>query len=123
MCPSPVNAFIDAQSPGLSMQPVAFAELVAKVMALKRAVTARRTILHPLERPELSVQHHLYRTAPQRGRHSSNLCIFAKGEVDRCPTATGVSARLALHYARGEIGLGQPITIERALSAAVSPAA
>ena len=37
---------------------------------------------------------------------------FAEGEVDRCPTGTGVSGRLAIHHARGEIGLEQPITIE-----------
>jgi proline racemase len=46
------------------------------------------------------------------GAHSRNVCIFAEGEVDRCPTGTGVSARLAIHYARGEIGLHEPITIE-----------
>jgi trans-L-3-hydroxyproline dehydratase len=32
--------------------------------------------------------------------------------VDRCPTGTGVSGRLAIHYARGEIGLNQPIVVE-----------
>jgi trans-L-3-hydroxyproline dehydratase len=40
------------------------------------------------------------------------VCIFAEGEVDRSPTGTGVSGRLALHYARGEIGLGERIEIE-----------
>ncbi|CAN0536731.1 unnamed protein product, partial [Laminaria digitata] len=37
---------------------------------------------------------------------------FAEGEVDRSATGTGVSGRLALHYARGEIGIGESITIE-----------
>jgi proline racemase len=46
------------------------------------------------------------------GNHSRNVCIFAEGEVDRCPTGTGVSGRLAIHYARGELDLGQAITIE-----------
>jgi trans-L-3-hydroxyproline dehydratase len=32
--------------------------------------------------------------------------------VDRSPTGTGVSGRLALHHARGEISLDQPIVIE-----------
>jgi trans-L-3-hydroxyproline dehydratase len=43
------------------------------------------------------------------------VCIFADGEVDRSPTGTGVSARLALHYARREIGLNEPIVIESIL--------
>jgi proline racemase len=46
------------------------------------------------------------------GAHSRNVCIFAEGEVDRCPTGTGVSGRLAIHYARGEIGLSEPIVVE-----------
>jgi trans-L-3-hydroxyproline dehydratase len=46
------------------------------------------------------------------GAHSRNVCIFAEGEVDRCPTGTGVSGRLAIHYARGEVGLNQAIVIE-----------
>jgi trans-L-3-hydroxyproline dehydratase len=44
--------------------------------------------------------------------HSRNVCIFADGEVDRSPTGTGVSARAALHHARGELRLGETITIE-----------
>jgi trans-L-3-hydroxyproline dehydratase len=40
------------------------------------------------------------------------VCIFAEGEVDRCPTGTGVSGRLAIHHARGEIGLNQPLVVE-----------
>jgi trans-L-3-hydroxyproline dehydratase len=46
------------------------------------------------------------------GAHSRNVCIFAEGEVDRSPTGTGVSGRLAIHYARGEIGLGERVVIE-----------
>jgi trans-L-3-hydroxyproline dehydratase len=106
-------AFVDARSLGLSTQSEAFAELVAKGMAIKRAVMARRTILHPFE-SDLSFLYGTIFIGPphSEGAHSSNVCIFAEGEVDRCPTGTGVSARLALHYTRGEIGLGQPITIE-----------
>jgi trans-L-3-hydroxyproline dehydratase len=47
--------------------------------------------------------------------HSRNVCIFADGEVDRCPTGTGVSARAALHYARGELGLNEPFIVESIL--------
>jgi trans-L-3-hydroxyproline dehydratase len=48
------------------------------------------------------------------------VCIFAEGEVDRCPTGTGVSARLALHHARGEIGINDPIVIESILGSRFS---
>ena len=46
---------------------------------------------------------------------SRNVCIFAEGEVDRSPTGTGVSARMALHFARGEIGINEPMVIESIL--------
>jgi proline racemase len=47
--------------------------------------------------------------------HSRNVCVFADGEVDRSPTGTGVSARSALHFARGEIGIGEPFVVESIL--------
>lgn len=40
------------------------------------------------------------------------MCIFAEGEVDRSPTGTGVSGRLAILHARGEIGLNQSVVTE-----------
>src|SRR5262249_103257 len=53
--------------------------------------------------------------AQDPAHHSRNLCVFADGEVDRSPTGTGVSARLALHYSKGEIRLAQTIAIESIL--------
>ncbi len=39
------------------------------------------------------------------------MSAFAEGEVDRSPTAPGVSARMALHHAPA-IGIGQKMVIE-----------
>lgn len=47
--------------------------------------------------------------------HSRNVCVFADGEIDRCPTGTGVSGRLALHHARGEVASGEDIVVESIL--------
>lgn len=49
------------------------------------------------------------------GRHSRNVCIFANGQVDRSPTGTRVSARAALHDARGELKIGEPFVVESIL--------
>lgn len=38
--------------------------------------------------------------------------MFADGEIDRSPTGTGLSGRLAIHHARGELDRGESITIE-----------
>ena len=49
----------------------------------------------------LSLRHDSHRTAtnPRRAQ-GRNVCIFADGEVDRSPTGTGVSGRMAIHHAR-----------------------
>jgi len=109
-------AFVRAQDVGLRCVPEDFPNLVAKGRAIKQAIMATRDIPHPFE-ADLSF---LYGTifvdrAHNADHHSRNVCIFADGEVDRSPTGTGVSARLALHHARGEIGVDQTITIESIL--------
>src|SRR6185369_4967104 len=53
-------------------------------------------------------------------RHSRNVCIFADGEVDRSATGSGVSARAALHHAKGELRLNERITIESIVGSTMS---
>ncbi|MBI9087470.1 MAG: proline racemase family protein [Desulfobacterales bacterium] len=106
-------AYVQAQDAGVTTTAEDFPALVEKGMAIKRAVMDSRSIPHPFEE-DLSFLYGTIFIGPPRGAgvHSSNVCIFAEGEVDRSPTGTGVSGRLALHYARGEIALGESIEIE-----------
>ncbi|PDQ18793.1 proline racemase [Mesorhizobium sanjuanii] len=46
------------------------------------------------------------------GEATKNICVFAEAQVDRSPTGSGVTARLAAMYARGEIAIGQPRIFE-----------
>jgi trans-L-3-hydroxyproline dehydratase len=106
-------AYVKAADVGLTCTPKDFRSLVEKGMAIKRAVMKSRAIIHPFEE-DLSF---LYGTifigpASSPDAHSRHVCVFAAGEVDRSPTGTGVSGRLAIHHARGEVGLGEPIIIE-----------
>ena len=72
-----------------------------------------RSISHPFEEDLGFLYGTIFIGSPHsKDSHSSNVCIFADGEVDRSPTGTGVSARLALHYARREIYIDQSIIIE-----------
>jgi proline racemase len=80
------------------------------------AVNQSTSIAHPSE-PDLGF---LYGTIlvgrpDDPAHHSRNVCVFARSEVDRSPTGTGVSARAAIHVARGELDLGQEIAIESIL--------
>ena len=46
------------------------------------------------------------------GADSRNVCVFAEGEVDRSPTGTGVSARVAIERARGRLAPGRALVVE-----------
>jgi len=124
-------AYVDAASVGVGLTPADFRDLIDLGTRIKQAVMAADPPQHPFE-PDLSLLYGTIFTGPslnppisqsppseEIGRlrdweitRSREVCVFADGEVDRSPTGTGVSGRLALHYAKGEIGLGEVITVE-----------
>jgi len=106
-------AYVRAEDLGLTLAPDEFRAIIDKGMAVKRAVMASRPIPHPFEE-DLSFLYGTIIVGPSlgEGAGSRNVCIFAEGEVDRCPTGTGVSGRLALHHARAEIGVGEDMIVE-----------
>lgn len=106
-------AFVQAEDAGLACTPAHYRALIERGMAIKRAVMAARPITHPFEEDLNFLYGTIFIGPPlSPGAHSRNVCIFAEGEVDRSPTGTGVSARMALHHARGEVRVGQPLVIE-----------
>ena len=96
------------------LTPKSYHQLIQNGMDIKHAVMQSDSqIVHPFE-TELSF---LYGTIfigdsgiPEID--SKNVCIFAEGEVDRCPTGSGVSGRMAIHRTRNEIEVGQTMIIE-----------
>lgn len=112
-------AILPAERVGLRVVPEETARLVAAGEAIKHAVNATLPIQHP-DAPDLGFLYGTILTGPPEdpAYHSRNICVFASAEVDRSPTGTGVSARLALHAARGELEDGQEIVIESILGAA-----
>jgi trans-L-3-hydroxyproline dehydratase len=106
-------AYVKAADVGLTCAPENFRQLIEIGMKIKHAVMSSRPITHPFE-VDLSFLYGTIFVGPPHSpnAHSRNVCVFAEGEVDRSPTGTGVSGRLAIHYARDEIGLDQPIVIE-----------
>ena len=112
-------AFLPAAQVGLSVLPEQANQLAAAGDAITKAVNAVLSIEHPLEE-DLGFLYGTIFTGPPENpaHHSRNVCIFADAQVDRSPTGTGVSARLAIHHARGEIADNQHIIIESILGAA-----
>ncbi len=106
-------AYVDVSTVGLTCTPADAGHLIEMGRRIKAAVNASREMRHPVEE-DLSFLYGVIFVghAEDPANHSRNVCIFAEGELDRSPTGTGVSGRLAIHHARGDIGIGDPIVVE-----------
>jgi trans-L-3-hydroxyproline dehydratase len=106
-------AYVRAEDVGLRCEPEAVGRLVELGGAVKDAVMEARPVEHPTD-PDLGFLYGTIFTDPASGAdaHSRNVCIFADGEVDRSPTGTGVSGRLAIEHARGRLPVGETFVVE-----------
>ncbi|MCV0395054.1 MAG: proline racemase family protein [Rhizobiaceae bacterium] len=88
---SPVRAFVDAAT----------------------ALTAAAKLAVPLAHPDSDDLAFLYGTILTDGGSGAdgvptrNVCVFANAQVDRSPTGSGVTARVAAAHARGEVAIGE----------------
>lgn len=120
-------AILPAERLGLPLDRERTPELVRAARVLIDAARAtvrhdpeageRFGIAHPEE--DLAFLYGAILTGPAEdpAHHDRNLCVFAEGEVDRSPTGSGVSARLAVQHARGEVSIGEEIAVESILGA------
>ncbi len=110
-------AYVDADAVGLELRRRAFPEIVALGKRIKQAVVARHPVRHPDGDPDLGFLYGVIfhgHAAPDEVLER-NVCVFADGEVDRSPTGTGVSGRVACLVARGALGFGETVEIESLL--------
>ena len=114
-------AFVEAKDVGLSLTADQFSQIIDCGRMIKHAVMQDFEIAHPFE-TDLSFLYGTIFTGPAmgEGHHSRNVCIFADGELDRSATGSGVSARAALHQAKGELRVNEPIVIESILGSTMT---
>jgi trans-L-3-hydroxyproline dehydratase len=102
-------AILAADSIGLDLYDTPARFLADAGAAISEAGKAQLKLSHP-EAADLAF---LYGTIFTDGADgfseapTRNACVFAGRQVDRSPTGSGVSARIALQWTRGEIALGQ----------------
>lgn len=106
-------AYCKAEDLGVRVVPEDFSKLIETGMAVKRAVMDVLEIRHPFEE-DLGFLYGTIIDDPPLGEDadSRNVCVFAEGEVDRSPTGTGVSGRVALEHAKGNLRVGDSLVIE-----------
>jgi proline racemase len=106
-------AYCKAEDLGVRIVPDEFRRLIEVGMSVKRAVMNSLAIKHPFEDDLGFLYGTIIDSDPiTAGAHSRNVCIFAEGEVDRSPTGTGVSGRVALEHAKGRLAVNEPFVIE-----------
>ena len=109
-------AYVDLPKNALDfdLSKASYQKIIQAGMAIKHAVMEKATdIVHPYE-ADLSFLYGTIFIDKSATAHvdSKNVCVFAEGEVDRCPTGSGVSGRMAIHHARKELKIGDSMRIE-----------
>ena len=114
-------AYVNAPSLSLSLTPKHQGKLIEYGKKIKAAINKKIAVKHPYE-TDLSflygvifVEENKHSNPTSENIHSRNVCIFADGELDRSPTGSGVSGRIALHVTKNEVSLQQSIIIESIL--------
>jgi trans-L-3-hydroxyproline dehydratase len=108
-------AVLPAGSLGLDVLGSPTRDLVDAASAVSRAVKDQVPIEHP-DDPDLGFLYGTILTDGGNGavheKPSANICVFAEAQVDRSPTGSGVTARIALMRARGMLAEGEAAYFE-----------
>ncbi len=101
-------AILPASRLGIDLAVTPIGQQRAAARAVTDAIRARHTVRHPAE-PDLGFLYGTILTgdAPAQDGISRNLCVFGEGQIDRSPTGSGVTARLAVDAARGLVRPGE----------------
>lgn len=115
-------AIVDPADVGCEVVPTDLPDLIAHGRAIKQAIEATHDVTHPdgdhlsgiygvlfVEDEDAGDDHPGGDATVDGLRHQRNVAIFADGEVDRSPTGSGVSARLAVLDARGDLPRGDTL--------------
>lgn len=101
---------VDARAFGLSLVPDEADEIVPLGRRILAAANEQLGFAHPLNPDWAHIsfcQFTLPLTRDEHGVHGRNTVMVQPGKLDRSPTGTGCSARLAVMHARGEIQAGE----------------
>ena len=88
-------------------------DLVDAADAVTAAVRAQVILAHP-DDDDLAFLYGTILTDGGDGAETptANICVFADSQVDRSPTGSGVSARIAVQHRRGQVTLNEPRNFE-----------
>ena len=97
-------AFVDASSLGFSIVPDEARELGELGERIRPHATEQLSIVHPLEEALSYLSFVVFVAPPRVGGDARHATIVSPGRLDRAPTGTATSARIAVLEARGTMG-------------------
>lgn len=105
-------AYVEAGKHGLELGPEDLNELTTHATAIASIIEPNHGIVHPGPSALNILSGIVFtETLPRRREVTAQVrqvCVFTDGSVDRSPSGTALSGRLALLHARGEIDMGAP---------------
>ncbi|TMK77928.1 MAG: hypothetical protein E6G45_08125 [Actinobacteria bacterium] len=104
-------AIADAQALGFAIEPDEARDLSLAGERIRAAAREQLACVHP-ENPEIAGISIVQIAEPWQGvgKVTRNAVVVAPGRLDRSATGTGLSARLAVLHARGEMRVGDTMT-------------
>lgn len=101
---------VDAESLGISIEPTEARDLCELGERIKQSAAVQIPAVHPENREIHTINQTLFAgpmTEVNGIKTARNGVIVSPGRLDRSPCGTGTSARLAVMYAKGSIGIGE----------------
>ena len=108
---------VDAQALGFSVAPDEAADLARMGMAITAAANDQLGFRHPVLSDWRHISFCNFATPVQDGEARSAVAI-RPGKIDRSPTGTGVSARMAVLAARGQMSTGDRLVVRSIIGGA-----
>lgn len=100
---------VDAASVGLTLSPENARQIVETGIAITNAANAQLAFAHPTN-PDWTHHSFCMFTGPVVNGRTQSVIAIQPGKLDRSPCGTGVSARMAILHAKGEMAVGDTIT-------------
>jgi proline racemase len=110
-------AIVDSEAVGLPIDAAHLPELRRAGVAIRHAIEAAHTIVHPLDADIYGIDGTIFTAPPSDDRAAlKNVTIFAGGQAERSPGGTATGAVMAVVDAMGLIETGTPFVHESLIS-------
>ncbi|MFC4077471.1 proline racemase family protein [Salinithrix halophila] len=106
-------AIVDATALNLDLVPSNSSKIIDTAVRIRKAINQITDVVHP-EAPFIKGLTHVEFFTDPTHPHADvkNTVVIPPGGIDRSPCGTGTSAKLAVLYAKKQIGLGEPFVHE-----------